>query len=149
MDHMAGIAGLEPTHTRVKVWCLTDLAISQQSCTCILYHNFDNLASFFASGFFLGAPSRIRTWDTRIRSPMLYPAELKALNRYFHTWYELFYGAGEGNRTLATSLEGWGSTTELHPQIGGEERIRTTESIANGFTVRPIWPTLEHPHVNI
>ena len=28
MDHMAGIAGLEPTHTRVKVWCLTDLAIS-------------------------------------------------------------------------------------------------------------------------
>ena len=35
---------------------------------------------------------------------MLYPAELQALN-----------GAGEGNRTLATSLEGWGSTTELHP----------------------------------
>ena len=26
-----------------------------------------------------------------------------------------FCGAGEGNRTLATSLEGWGSTTELHP----------------------------------
>jgi hypothetical protein len=26
-------------------------------------------------------------------------------------------GAGEGNRTLTTSLEGWGSTTELHPQI--------------------------------
>ena len=24
-------------------------------------------------------------------------------------------GAGEGNRTLATSLEGWGSTIELHP----------------------------------
>ena len=29
----------------------------------------------------------------------------------------IFYGAGEGNRTLATSLEGWGSTTELHPHI--------------------------------
>ena len=26
-------------------------------------------------------------------------------------------GAGEGNRTLATSLEGWGSTIELHPHI--------------------------------
>ena len=51
-----------------------------------------------------GAPSRIRTWDTRIRSPLLYPTELRAP------------GAGEGNRTLATSLEGWGSTTELHPQ---------------------------------
>ena len=24
-------------------------------------------------------------------------------------------GAGEGNRTLATSLDGWGYTTELHP----------------------------------
>ena len=28
-----------------------------------------------------------------------------------------FNGAGEGDRTLATSLEGWGSTTELHPRI--------------------------------
>ena len=27
-----------------------------------------------------------------------------------------FNGAGEGDRTLATSLEGWGSTTELHPR---------------------------------
>ena len=26
-------------------------------------------------------------------------------------------GAGEGNRTLTTSLEGWSSTTELHPHI--------------------------------
>ena len=25
--------------------------------------------------------------------------------------------AGEGNRTLTTSLEGWSSTIELHPQI--------------------------------
>ena len=42
--------------------------------------------------------------------------------------YRCLIGAGEGNRTLATSLEGWGSTTELHPHIGGDERIRTTES---------------------
>ena len=26
-------------------------------------------------------------------------------------------GAGEGNRTLATGLEGQGSTTELHPRL--------------------------------
>ena len=26
---MAGMAGLEPTNARVKVWCLTDLATSQ------------------------------------------------------------------------------------------------------------------------
>ena len=25
---LAGIAGLEPTHARIKIWCLTDLAIS-------------------------------------------------------------------------------------------------------------------------
>ena len=28
-----------------------------------------------------------------------------------------YFGAGEGNRTLVTSLEGWGFTTKLHPLI--------------------------------
>ena len=32
-----------------------------------------------------------------------------------------FDGAGDGNRTHVTSLEGWGSTIELHPQ--GDEDI--------------------------
>ena len=40
---------------------------------------------------------------------MLYPAELLT--------HDSFNGAGEGNRTLATGLEGQGSTTELHPRI--------------------------------
>ena len=31
--------------------------------------------------------------------------------------YKRDTGAGDGNRTHATSLEGWGSATELHPQI--------------------------------
>ena len=53
-----------------------------------------------------GEPGGSRTPDTRIRSPLLYPTELRVHN---------IYGAGEGNRTLATSLEGWGSTIELHP----------------------------------
>ena len=30
---------------------------------------------------------------------------------------QLKIGAGEGNRTLVTSLEGWGSTIELHPHL--------------------------------
>lgn len=40
-------------------------------------------------------------------------------------------GAGEGNRTLATSLEGWGSTIELHPQNknGRSSRIRTCDPL--------------------
>jgi hypothetical protein len=49
----------------------------------------------------------------RIRSPLLCP---------------LSYGripperrAGEGNRTPITSLEGWGSTVELHPRVGFAE----------------------------
>ena len=50
-----------------------------------------------------GESGGIRTPDPRLRRPMLYPTEL------------LIHGAGEGDRTLATSLEGWGSTTELHP----------------------------------
>ncbi len=41
--------------------------------------------------------------------PLLYPADIQTLN-----------GAGEGNRTLATSLEGWCSTIELHPHASRE-----------------------------
>ena len=70
-------------------------------------------------------------------------------------WANGSSGAGEGDRTLATGLEGRGCTTELHPQVknwytlvlssykvkfGGGEWIRTTESVANRFTVCPLWP---------
>ena len=34
-------------------------------------------------------------------------------------------GAGEGNRTLMTSLEGWGSAIELRPRAGWEACART------------------------
>ena len=51
-----------------------------------------------------GVPEGTRTPGTWLRRPLLYPAELQAHN-----------GAGEGDRTLATGLEGRGSTTELHP----------------------------------
>ncbi len=30
-------------------------------------------------------------------------------------------GAGDENRTHVISLEGWGSTIKLHPQINGRE----------------------------
>jgi hypothetical protein len=29
----------------------------------------------------------------------------------------VWFGAGEGNRTLMTSLEGWGSAIELRPRV--------------------------------
>ena len=93
---MAGVAGLEPTHARIKIWCLTDLAIPQ----CF------------------GMPAGIRTPDPRLRRAMLYPAELQT---HIHN------GAGEGNRTLATGLEGQGSTTELHPLIFWWRRLDSNQ----------------------
>ena len=37
--------------------------------------------------------------------------------------YWRIYGAGDGNRTRVSSLEGWCSTIELHPQILFSQRI--------------------------
>ena len=33
------------------------------------------------------------------------------------SYWRTYYGAGDGNRTHTTSLEGWNSTTKLHPRI--------------------------------
>ena len=33
------------------------------------------------------------------------------------SYWRISYGAGDGNRTRVSSLEGWCSTIELHPQI--------------------------------
>ena len=74
---MAGVAGLEPTNDGVKVRCLNRLGY-----TPILNKN--------------GEPTGIRTPDTRLRRPLLYPAEL---------WTHVF-GADDENRTHAISLEG-------------------------------------------
>lgn len=53
-------------------------------------------------------PEEIRTPDRRLRRPLLYPAEL--LGHMCNN-----NGAGEGNRTLASSLGSWRSAIELHP----------------------------------
>jgi hypothetical protein len=41
----------------------------------------------------------------------------------------LHVGAGEGNRTLMTSLEGWGSAIELRPRVPGWRCLRHRVSI--------------------
>ena len=51
-----------------------------------------------------GTPEGTRTPDPLLRRQLLYPPELQALME-----------RGDGNRTHATSLEGWDSTIELHP----------------------------------
>ena len=39
-------------------------------------------------------------------------------------------GAGDGNRTHATSMEGWGSTIELHPRPRGPSRVVVRRRLA-------------------
>ena len=73
----------------------------------------------------VGTPRGIRTPDLLLRRQLLYPAELLAhipcLRICRRVCPVLLHplvlpGAGEGNRTLVSSLEGWCSTIELHPQ---------------------------------
>ena len=45
----------------------------------------------------------------------------------------LSFGAGDGNRTHAASLEGWNSTIEQHPQIHCLYIIAQTFSFVKGF----------------
>ena len=40
------------------------------------------------------------------------------------SYWRIYSGAGDGNRTRVSSLEGWCSTIELHPQI----RLDLTDS---------------------
>ena len=58
----------------------------------------------------VGTPRGIRTPDLLLRRQLLYPAELLAHMRCTRSC-----GAGDGNRTHVSSLEGWCSTIELHP----------------------------------
>ena len=70
----------------------------------------------------IGAPEEIRTPDTRLRRPLLYPTELQA---QLDTPAKES-GAGDGNRTHAASLEGWNSTIELHPHLSHFRAVSTT-----------------------
>ena len=64
----------------------------------------------------LGALGGTRTPGLLLRRQLLYPAELLA-----HIYAAAADdGAGDGNRTHVTSLEGWNSTIELHPQDPGD-----------------------------
>ena len=50
-------------------------------------------------------------------------------------------GAGEGNRTLTTSLEGWSSTIELHPLIPKQLPYNTEGATYSGafFELQPVF----------
>ena len=109
------VVGLEPTISRTTIWRANQLhhthRITYRTVFCpTKYHHIK------FSG--LNEPGGIRTLDLRLRRPLLYPAELQThFNIPFSKGSPYFYGkAGDGNRTHVSSLEGWCSTIELHPQ---------------------------------
>ena len=82
----------------------------------------------YLPGFKLGAPGGTRTPDPLLRRQLLYPPELlahKSIRLYKFLSAQKPYikivlrknGAGDGNRTHVSSLEGWCSTIELHPRV--------------------------------
>ena len=67
---------------------------------------------FFSTNFFAGAEDRNRTGTVVSNRGILSPVRLPVPPPR-----QQFTGAGDGNRTHVTSLEGWGSTIELHPHV--------------------------------
>ena len=103
-----------------------------------------------------GEPTGIRTPDTRLRRPLLYPTELwthmermMRIELTLSAWkaevlplnYIRIKLERKTRFELATlALARRCSTPEPLPHIGRGRWIRTIESTANGFTVRPLWP---------
>ena len=96
-DQWGGIRGSNPRHPEPQSGALPTELIPPYT--------------FQSFCFDAGAPGGTRTPGLLLRRQLLYPAELLA-----HIQEPSGNGAGEGNRTLVPSLEGWYSTIELHPQ---------------------------------
>ena len=71
----------------------------------------------WATSTIIGTVGGIRTPDPLLRRQLLYPTELQPRVN----------GAGDGNRTHTTSLEGWDSAIELHP------RVTTTDILSQRY----------------
>ena len=99
---MGWVMGFEPTNTGTTIRCLRPLG--------------DTHHMQFAE---IGTPGGTRTPDLLLRRQLLYPAELLVC----------ISGAGDGNRTRVSSLEGWCSTIELHPRKSWRIQLENISTI--------------------
>ena len=134
-EQVAGMAGFEPANDGVKVRCLTAWLHPYKKVVKKGIEN-DSLS-------FSGVGNGARTHDTRNHNPVLcqlsYTHHIKLARQerfelptyclegscsiLLSYWrilavFFLLNGAGDGNRTHVSSLEGWCSTIELHPHMG-------------------------------
>ncbi len=65
-------------------------------------------------------PNRAAVWH--VCGTTMVPGPVLVVVLFGHLGCDLGFwvGAGEGNRTLMTSLEGWGSAIELRPRVRWE-----------------------------
>ena len=131
---MAGVAGFEPTNAGIKIRCLNHLATPHY----LIEWGGRRESNSRPPGPQSGA---LTNWAT----PAIYMVRLKRFELLTHGLegrcsIHLSYrripnyvkrrfssalqsGAGDGNWTHATSLEGWDSTTELHPHVNHAQRL--------------------------
>ena len=119
------IVGFEPTASRATIWRANQLRHIHHICCPQPYRSsclpIPPYRRQRRAEIRVGAPGGTRTPDLRLRRQLLYPAELLAhilCRGAAFASLQRAGGAGDGNRTHITSLEGWNSTTELHPHIG-------------------------------